>query len=85
MYRDELFSASSNETILPASTVEDTVAPLMKEHNIPVVHVYDALAAREDFHEGKGSPADCTHFGVDALLYMNEQVLKNIVSIISSD
>ena len=65
--------------IFPSQAMDKLVAPMLEQHNVSVVKVYNALASRADLHAGRNNP-DCTHFGSDALLYLNEQVLKAIVS-----
>lgn len=62
----------------PNSVVEDVVATVLKPFGIPISFVYSALAVRSDLHSG-GRKVDCTHFGQDALLFMNEAVLKTAV------
>jgi hypothetical protein len=62
----------------PATAVETVAAGLLQLLNISVCHVYDALAVRNDLHMG-GNKADCTHFGVNALLFMTEAVLQTAV------
>lgn len=57
--------------LFPSEFVETSAVPLIQEHNVKICHVYNALAARPDLHAGRKYP-DCTHFGVDALLYLNE-------------
>ena len=59
--------------------MEETVAPLLKKYHIKTAYVYNALAARADLHAGL-VPLDCTHFGTDALIYLNEQVLKTLAN-----
>lgn len=65
--------------VFPSHAMDDVVFPLLQHHRVPICRVYDALAVRDDLHAGL-LPPDCTHFGPDALLYMNAQVLKSLVS-----
>ena len=69
--------------MFPAEAVEASVAALLKEHDVPISYVYRALAARHDLHGGS-KPPDCTHFGLDGVLYLNEQVFKTAVEVVSN-
>jgi hypothetical protein len=68
----------------PAAAVEAVAAGLLRVpgQNLSVCHVYDALAVRDDLHAGGGAKkkTDCTHFGLDALLFMTEAVLRAAVT-----
>mmetsp|Transcript_15024 Transcript_15024/g.28262 ORF Transcript_15024/g.28262 Transcript_15024/m.28262 type:complete len:215 (-) Transcript_15024:172-816(-) len=70
---------TSSWDVFPAQAMDEVVLPLLREYRVPVIRVYEALAARGDLHAGF-RPPDCTHFGPDALLYLNAQVLKAIVT-----
>jgi hypothetical protein len=75
-----ILASSSNATfwdIFPAQAMEITAEPILREHGIRIIRVYNALASRSDLHAGL-RPPDCTHFGIDALLYMSEQVVKTV-------
>lgn len=77
-------SESSNAPdgdLYPAEAVEASITPLLAEHGVPISYVYNALAARHDLHRGHIRP-DCTHFGMDGVMYLNEQVLKTAAKVI---
>jgi hypothetical protein len=64
--------------------LEQAVTPLLAGRSVPVARVYEALAMRADLHAG-AVPPDCTHFGVDALLFMNEVVLETITALLDAE
>lgn len=64
--------------------MEMVVQPALQQARVITARVYEALASRADLHAGLGEPRDCTHFGPDALLFMNEQVLRAIVKMTKS-
>ena len=56
---------------------ENSIAPLLREHHIRRCFVYDALGARDDLHlTGSIHTPDCTHFNLEAVAFMNEEVLR---------
>lgn len=73
----ESLSNATMWDVYPAQAMDMAVLPLLQQHRVPVARVYSALAARADLHAGLMAP-DCTHFGIDALMYLNEEVMKTI-------
>ena len=76
------FSGASAWDVFPSQAMETTVLPALQQHNVSIVRVYEALASRADLHAGV-TLTDCTHFGSDAVFYMNAQVLKGMVAMLS--
>ena len=77
------FSPRSEENLMectqPAENLHEIATKIIEKNGIQVTKVYDALAAAPvNLHDGRGTPVDCTHFGIDALIYMNMAVMHDI-------
>jgi hypothetical protein len=64
----------------PSESIHSIATSIIESHGLHVVKVYDALAAAPvNLHGGRGVPFDCTHWGVDALIFMNMAIIKDLL------